>query len=178
MDDNIYLKEGYFVWIDEPYNGYYEIVRREPFDFQTGEESPVILSAVAPGSETGFKTIDTLEPDNDPLHLYQVIWGVQETSPVKYYVKIPAGQNRYGVDEDKEIGFVDAYNSPFYEPNSLFQFWLVHDWMPAFNCKNGSAVTITPKIFFRGMKYDIKKVAAPAGGIHKKVIFGGIKNTP
>ena len=179
MDKDPFLKEGYTVWIDEPYNGYYRIVRREPFQFVTGEESPALFSTVASGGESGFTNISTIEPDNDPLHLYQVLWGVEHSDRVKYYLKIPAGQNRYGVDKAKEIGFVSAEESPWYDPNPLFEFWLIHDWIPAVNCVNGSPVTQTPKIWFVGMKYDIEKISqAQAGTIVKKIVFGGIKNTP
>jgi hypothetical protein len=179
LSEDIWLKEGYTIFIDEPYNGYYRIVRREPFDYVTGEETPLIFSSVASGAESGYKNIDTLEPDNDPLHLYQVTWGVEDYAPVKYYMKIPTGQNRFGVDEDKEIGYIDAEKSPYYAPNELFGFWLIHDWYPSVNMVNGSAVTRTPKIWFKGMKYDIQKIADNAAGpIVKKVVFGGIKNTP
>lgn len=179
MNEDDFLKEGYVIWIDEPYNGFYKIVRREPFQYITGEESPTIFSTVASGSESGFLNIDTLEPDNDPLHLYQVFWGVEHTDRVRYYLKIPTGQNRFGVDEDKEIGFLNAEESPYYNPNSLFQFWLIHDWIPSINCVNNSPMTITPKIWFKGMKYDIEKISqAQAGTVVKKVVFGGIKNTP
>ena len=179
MDEDTFLKEGYTVYIDEPYNGLYRIVRREPFQFITGEESPAIFSTVAPGAESGFKNISTIEPDNDPLHLYQVLWDVKHTERIKYYIKIPTGQNRYGVDKDKEIGFVTAEESPYYDPNELYGFWLVHDWIPSVNMVNGSPVTQTPKIWFKGMKYDIEKIdKQSAGAIVKKVVFGGIKNTP
>jgi hypothetical protein len=181
-EEDIYLKEGWSVFIDDPYNAYYRIVRREPFDFVTGEESPAIFSTVASGSESGFKNISTLEPDNDPLHLFQVVWGVADVGDIQYYLKLPAGQNRFGVDVNKEIGFLNADKSPFYEPNPVFQFFLVHDWIPAVNCKNGSPVTITPKVWFRGMKYDILKLGDAnmpnPPPIVKKIVFGGIKNTP
>jgi hypothetical protein len=180
-EDN-YLKEGWNVYIDEPYNGYYRILRREPFDFVTGEESPAIFSTVASGNQSGFKNIDTLEPDNDPLHLFQVFWGVADVGDIKYYLKIPTGQNRFGVDKNKEIGFLNADKSPFYEPNPTFQFFLVHDHVPSVNCVNGSPAVITPKIWFRGMKYDIQKLGEAnmqnPPGIVKKIVFGGIKNTP
>lgn len=179
MTEDPFLKEGYDIWIDEPYNGFYRIVRREPFDYKTGEEDTAIFSTVASGGESGFKNIDIIEPDNDPLHLYQVLVGVEDVDPVKYFIKLPTGQDRFGVDEDKSIGFIDASNSPYYDPSPLFAFWLVHDWYPAVNCVNGSAVTRTPKLWFKGMKYDIQRL--PDGtkpAIAKKVVFGGVKNTP
>jgi hypothetical protein len=178
-EEEIFLKEGYSIYIDEPYSGFYRIVRREPFDFVTGEESPAIFSTVASGSDSGYKNITTIEPDNDPLHLYQVLWGVRDIGQIKYYLKIPTGQNRFGVDESKEIGYINADKSPFFEPNPTFQFWIIHDWFPAIKCVNNSAVYIVPKVWFRGMKYDIQKLPdSPPPAISRKVVFGGVKNTP
>lgn len=182
VDDSLYLKEGHVVYIDEPYNGWYKIVRREPFDYETGEEDTAVFSTVASGAESGFENITELEPDNRPLHLYQVYWGVQDTGDIKYYLKNPTGQNRYGVDGDKEIGFLNALKSPFFAPNPAFGFYLINEWYPAINCVNNSAMTIRPKIWFTGMKYDISPIAGSTLSLeqqaHRKIIFGGVKNTP
>lgn len=185
VDRELFMKEEYVVWIDEPLSAFYRIVRCEPFDYETGEEDTAIFTVVASGAESTFKNITMLEPDDNPLHLFEVLWGVQDVGAIKYYVKIPTGQNRFGVDKDKEIGFVNADKSPFYDPNPLFKFYLINDWIPSVNCKNGSAVTIMPKVWFTGMKYDIEKIidnaklsALRAGAPHRKIIFGGVKNTP
>jgi hypothetical protein len=190
MEEDIWLKEGYIVYMDDPLNDFFRIVRREPFDYETGTElnTPnLTFSALSPGAVSGFITIADLEPDNRPEHLFQVLWGVRETGPdIKYYAKIPAGQNRFGVDQDKEVGFIDAGKSPWYDPNPLYQFWLVNDWVPAIECRNQSAVTFIPKVWFKGMKYDIEKVinqqlrAALSSGAqtYRKIVFGGVKNTP
>lgn len=178
MEDDTYLKEGHVVWIDDPYNGFYKIVRREPFQYTTGDEDTAIYTAIASGAESGFKNIEELEPDNKPLHLFQVLWGVQHCGDIKYYLKNPAGQNRYGTDEDKEIGYINADLSPYIEMDALYQFYLINEWYPAINCVNNSPVTITPKIWFKGMKYDIEKIDYSASAPHRKIIFGGVKNTP
>ena len=186
MDPNIFLKEGHIVWIDDPLQKFYRIVRREPFDYVTGEEDTAVFTTVAPGAESKFKSIEALEPDDKPLHLFQVLWGVQHTGDIKYYIKIPSGQNRFGVDTDKEIGFVNAEKSPYYDPNAQFQFYLISEWKPTVNCVNNSPVTITPKIWFTGMKYDIEPItdAATLAAIkagrqpHRQIFFGGIKLTP
>jgi hypothetical protein len=175
-----YLKEGWIVYIDDPLLSYYKIVRREPFDYETGEEDAALFSTVAFGAESGFVSIEVLEPDKDPQHLFQVRWGVQHTL-AKYYIKIPSGQNRFGIDDDKEIGFVNADKSPFYDPNPQFEFWLINGWVPAVNCRNNGPTTIRPKIWFKGYKYDIEKVADQRGasvGAYRKIVFGGLKNTP
>lgn len=190
MEEDIFLKENYIVYIDDPMNGYYRIIRREPFRYVTGTElntTNLTFSAVAPGANSGFITIADLEPDNRPEHLFQVLWGVEETGPdIKYYIKIPAGQNRWGVDQDKEVGYITAVESPYFDPNPLYQFWLIHDYMPSIQCNNQSAVTIIPKVYFRGMKYDIDQVtdtnilAQLNSGqrTYRKIVFGGVGNTP
>ena len=158
--DEIWLKRGYFVEIvypGSPEDNYWKITATEPFEYETGTEETAVFSAVASGSESGYKNVPLLEPDDVPPHLFQVLWGVKDCK-VKYYIKIPTGTNRIGTDEDKDIGFITADRSPYYEPNPLYQFWLLHAWYPSINAVNESPVTITPKIWFRGMKYDIEKV--------------------
>lgn len=182
---DLYLKEGHIVWVDKPLAKFYQIQRKEPFDFVTGEEDTAIFSTVAPGAESGFKNISLLEPDDKPLHMLQALWGVEHLYPIKYYAKIPAGTNVFGIDDDKEIGFIDASKSPYYNPNPLFMFYLVTKWFPSFNCVNNGAVTIRPKIWFRGMKYDIADAPADlvalvrAGKLpHRRIYFGGVARTP
>lgn len=184
VEESTFLKEGHIVWIDDPLKKYYRIIRREPFDYETGEEDTAIFSAIAPGASSTFLGINDLEPDSTPLHLFEVLWGVRETTPVKYYMKIPTGVNRFGIDTDKEIGFIDATKSPYYDPDPLFQFYLINEWYPSVNCVNGSPVTITPKVWFKGMKYDIEEIDAQTKALvdqgripHRRIYFGGIRPT-
>lgn len=108
--------------------------------------------------------------------------GFIHSGDIKYYIKIPSGQNRFGVDDDKEIGFLNADKSPYYDPNPDYETYLIADWYPAINCVNNSPVTITPKVYFKGMKYDIAELdpatmeAVKAGKIpYRKIVFGGLK---
>lgn len=186
MEDEIFLKEGHVVFLSE-LNGWYRIVRREALDYETGSENAnaATFSTVASGSESGFKNMELLEPDKNPQHLFQVLWGVLDDEDIKYYIKIPVGQNRMGTDEDKEIGFINATKSPAYDPNPAYQFYLLNGWYPSVNCVNNSPVTITPKVYFKGMKYDIEPVtdeatvaALDAGRLPRRLImFGGLKTT-
>lgn len=147
------IKQGYFVKIGEYF---YKVSAIEPFQYETGEESTAHFSSVADGSESGYKNITTLEPDDKPRRLFQVWMGVK--NGMTYYFKVPTGTNRFGVDEDKDIGFIDNNISPFDDPNELFEMWLVNEYYPAINAKNATGVTLTPKVYFRGMKYDIDEV--------------------
>lgn len=183
--DDIWLKRGYFVelvWPGSPPDNYFKITAVEPFEYETGTEETPVFTPLAPGSESGFRNIPVLEPDDVPPHLFQVLWGVKDTK-VKYYFKLPTGTNRYGTDDDKDIGFITADRSPYYAPNPLYQFWLLHAWYPSINAVNESPATITPKIWFRGMKYDIEKVtdAETLEGLKTgripctRIVLGGVK---
>jgi hypothetical protein len=182
--ESLWLKENYFIYIGDPINKFYKITRREAFEFETGREDTAIFSAVSSGSESGYKNIDILEPDETPRHLFQVLWGVKDTL-VRYYLKLPTGTNRFGTDEKKDIGYINAERSPYYAPNPDYMFWLVNDWYPSINAVNESPVTITPKIWFRGMKYDIEEVKETkvlsmlkSGQLpHRKITLGGIKTS-
>ena len=177
------LKRGFFVTIDVAgfAGSYYEITAVEGFTYVTGEETTAYFSTVASGSESGFKNIEVLEPSDSPPRLFYLVFGVKDLA--KYYVKIPSGSDRFGTDEDKDIGYIDAQISPYFEPNEDFAFWLVQDYYPSINCKNVTPVTITPKIWFYGYKYDIQKVTSAEtiaklkSGIipHTEVTLGGVK---
>lgn len=186
MNDEPFLKVGHIVHLI--INGkeqFHRIMRREPFDFETGEEDSAIFSTVASGSTSGFKNIEQIEPDTDPFHLFQVVMGFRDAGDVKYYVKMPAGQNRFGTDDDKEIGFLNADKSPSYDPNPDFTVYLINGWYPAIDCRNNSPVTITPKVYFKGMKYNTAVITDPTtiknlqnGAVpYREIIFGGVDNT-
>lgn len=157
-----FLKEGYYVRIDEgSIPVFYKVVAREPFQYDTGEEATAHFSAVATAGESGWINITTLEPDDRPRRLYQVRLGVAYSDRnlgMSYFFKIPTGNNRFGVDVDKDIGFIDGLLSPFDAPTELFEFWLIHDYYPSINAKNNCSISLTPKVRFVGMKYDIPKV--------------------
>lgn len=174
------LLQNYYVFIDLE-KKFYKVTSIEPFEYRTGEEATAIFSAVAADGESGFKNITTLEPDDIPKHLFQVRMGVKYG--FRYYWKIPTGTNRFGTDEDKAIGFLDNYMSPFDDPNEDFEIWLIKEFYPAVNAKNKTSVTLTPQIYFTGFKYDIEQVTEPdvlirlnTGLIpYKKITIGGVK---
>jgi hypothetical protein len=104
-----------------------------------------------------------LEPDNNPPRLFWVIWGVEDTE-VQYKVAIPSGFARLGTDVDKQVGYVDAYRSPYYEPHPRYAFWLISNFFPAVNALNNSLYSRTPRVWFEGYKYDIDEVPGQRKG--------------
>jgi hypothetical protein len=154
-----YLKEGYIALIPElkGISEYWRITAREPFVYRTNEgQTSEFDATVASGSTSGWKNIVNLEPDDNPRRLYQVRVGVK--NGMAYYFKIPTGTNRFGVDEDKDVGYLDNINAHYAAMNELFEFFIIKNFYPSINATNNSSVTQTPKVYFTGMKYDIEPV--------------------
>lgn len=148
------LKVGHFVEINDDF---FEVRRLEPFEYRTGQESTTFFSDVSSGgTQSGYINITELEPDDNPKRLFKVDWGIMDG--MLYQMKIPTGSARFGTDESKEIGKVDNMISPWYAPNENFSFWLIKDYYPAINAINNTRITQTPRIYFRGVKYDIDPV--------------------
>ena len=125
-----------------------------------------------------------MEPDNNPARLFWIIWGVEDTE-VQYKVAIPTGFSRLVTDVDKQVGFVDAYRSPFYEPHPRYAFWLISNFFPAVNAINNSNLARTPRVWFEGYKYDITEVPgqgkgtapAPVGSLLQLLMSGKVPST-
>lgn len=146
------LKEGYYVQIS---GDFFQIIAKEPFRYVT-DSSTAEFSSVANGSESGYQNIENLEPDEG--RLYQCLFGVADG--LEYFFKIPTGTDRWGIDEDKDIGFIDNILSPHFAPNPNFEVFLVENIYPAVNAKNSTGVAVTPKLYAEGFKYDLREVTA------------------
>lgn len=161
------IREGFYVRVLTPALEFtfFRIGKSEPFTYETNTSDTDEFSSVASGSESGYKNIDVLEPDDSPIHLFWTLWGVK--GGCKYYIKIPTGTDRIGVDEDKDVGFLTNEKSPYYAPDPMYGFWLVSDYYPAINANNVTLFTLTPKIWFSGTKWDLEEVKD--GGILEKL---------
>ena len=136
---------------------FYQIMGEEPVRYKTGDTDTAEFSAtVAFGANSGFKNIPVLEPDEK--HLYALDWGPRDGC--RYFIKIPTGRDRLGLDEDMDVGYVDNLLSPWLAPNPLFGFWLVETMYPAIDAYNDVPVTITPQVFFYGKKFEIEQVTS------------------
>ena len=144
------LREGYYVQIS---GVFYQIIAKEPFRYVTSSSTGE-FSAVATGSESGFQNLENLEPDAG--RLYQCFFGVADGC--EYYFKVPTGTDRWGVDEDKDIGYIDNIISPHFAPNPNFEVFLVENFYPSVNAKNNTGVSQTPKVYSEGFKFDLRDV--------------------
>lgn len=178
MQQPEWLKEGYYVKLSARADKIYKITAVEPFEFVTGDETNVSFTAVATGQSSDYKNLDILDPYEKPIpHLYQVLWGVKDGC--RYFLNIYVGTNRLGIDKAANIGYVDNEKSPYHTPNPKYQFWMVKDFFPAINAKNVTLGTVTPKIWFSGMKYDLQEVTGSELSLAmdkaKPITMGGLK---
>lgn len=161
---DIDLKIGYYVRITgidkELESKLFKIAREESLRYITGDEAgTAYFSAVASGSNSGYQNIEVLEPSKAPRHLAKIRWGVKTGG--KYFLKLPTGTDRLGTDRDKDIGYITNEISPWVDPDPDWEFWLLNDYFPAINFVNNTLFTVTPQVFFQGVKYDIEEVTGP-----------------
>lgn len=174
-------KEGYVVTFqgDEGFNGkFYRLLTTEDFEYVTGQTSGTPeFSTVTTNNNTGFKDIDVLEPSHVPLRCAYVEMGFKDG--LNYAFKLKSGVIRYGPDHDLNAAVLNNLKSPFFSP--VLSFWLVWDWFPSVQATNTTPFTVTPKVYFRGKKYDIEEVPlqerqrAIQSGKYTLITLGGIK---
>jgi len=164
------LKDGYYVRIikeggtpaipQETSQGrggeYWQITGSEAFNYATGDSTTAEFSAVSNGSESGWKNISNLEPFDIPRRLFHVVMGVKDGC--KYYFRIPSGSSRFGVDQDKSVGFLDNTTSYYLAKNPMYDVWLCKNYFISINADNDTGISLTPKVWFEGYKYDIAPV--------------------
>jgi hypothetical protein len=148
------LKAGMFVYVQQPLQKWYKVANPEPFNYRTGDGPSAEFASLAANAASAFINISNLEPDKSPPHLFYVVPGVEDTE-VRYNIKIPSGTDRLGTDVIQNVGFLDAFRSPFYSPNPQYAFWLISDFFPSISANNLSNEARTPRVWFNGYKYDL-----------------------
>ena len=177
------VKVGYVVQLvgDDATKGkFYTLTRVEGSDYDTGRTTgQAEFSTVAAGSTTGFKNIDRLEPDDNQIAWYH--WYVKDGN--EYQMKLKAGTIRFGPFAEPNVGYIDNEKSGPTDPNPLYGFWLFKDWYPSVQAQNLTPYTMTPKIWFEGLKFDMIQVIDPAevarikaSGKYSIITLGGIEN--
>jgi len=172
-----FLKEGYIIKLGD---NFFKVIGSEPFNYKTNDSTTDEFTVISTAASSGFKDITNLEPSEVPMRLYQVRVGIQDGCA--YYFKIPTGTNRWGVDEDKDVGYIDNIKSPYFEANDIYEFFLIHDYYPSVNASNAVGISVIPCVYFEGMKYDIERLSSndaqrlrSEGKPYKEIILGGVK---
>ena len=123
---------------------YYEITNRDNIFFVDDS-----YSAVTAGSTSDFAEVTKLNPPS--LQMYQLHRVDLVEGNVKVFLKQPAATNRWGTNRSPNGGFLtDDYDSA--ETN----IFVMEDYPPNISIKNGTNVSITPKLRWFGWRYDLK----------------------
>jgi len=136
---------------------YYVVTAREKFNSDSPEDSANAFAAVTSGNNSGWKQLKELDPKENPAELYHVVLGFEDG--FDYYLKFPAGTNIHGLNEDKDVAFINAERSPAICPNEDYEMFLLHGDYPEINAVNNHTYSDTPKVYAEGWKYLFK----PAG---------------
>lgn len=153
------LKEGYLVtfvgaWAESKalLDKFFRILRKERLIYITGEGDKTEFTAVATGAESGWKDIEALQPATNEL--YQLRPGVKDGC--KYHEKL-TGKERHGPALDVDMAYFCNQDSLWADPSEEFEFFLVHEMYPSYNAVNATGSTVTPKIWFKGWRWDIEQ---------------------
>lgn len=184
------LLPGHIVWIDAT-NKFYVIAASEGLKYVTNTGNATEFAALASGATSSNIAISTLEPDDNPPHLYQLVFGVGDG--MQYKLQVPTGTTRLGPDQDRTSAYITVNDSVRYAPNEdLTETWLVKYYFPAFTVYNATPVSGTPQVWFYGKSYDIREItnanvlinlrnaltgAGPSNVPFKRISIGGVKRT-
>ena len=153
---------------------FFKIENIEGFEYQTGNTSGTAeFSTVASGGLSGFKQIEVLDPDKNKA----VYTSMGFKDGCLYEFKVKAGTIRFGPDGDKNAARLSAQKSPWWDPDPTFGFWMVENYFPAVQARNVTPFTITPSVYFKGFKYDLKPVPRPGDGKLSLYQLGGVGDT-
>lgn len=147
------LRIGQIFELSTDPNRYFVVTSRERFNLDDPDDSH--FAAVATTLNSGWIDLVNLDPKENPPHLYQVHLGFENGGD--YYIKFPTGTNIHGVNETKNVGFLNALRSPAIFPNDDYEYWLLSEY-PSVNMVNNTPYAITPKIYASGYKYLFRPV--------------------
>ena len=184
------LQPGWVVYVDAR-DMFYVIGSSEGLKYITNSGNDTEFSSLSTAATSSQVSVDALEPDDAPDHLVQLCWGVQDG--MQYKVQVPTGISRLGPDQDITSTYVTVNDSDRWDPNyKLTEMWLVRYKFPGFTVYNATPVSLTPRVWFFGRKYDIRPVtnagtlqqlrnalagAGPSPFPFKRITIGGVKRT-
>ena len=145
---------GSYVRVDRVF---WEIDDREYFKYETKSTgSGAEFSSLAAGASTDYIQIVNLEPRENIKLLQYLEWATR--TGAKYFLRRPAGTDRFGTDKQPGSGFLTAEDSHPTAYNPDYGFWMMARESLAIKCENNTKFTMTPKVEFQGIKYKIATV--------------------
>lgn len=150
-----YFKDDYYVKFrltgQDKYL-YWKILEREPFRYDTSYNNE--FSSTAAGANTGDITFTYLEPADNELY-YQI---PAFKDGCEYELRIPVGNDRFGVAQYTKSGVLTNEDSPYFAPNPQWGFFTAIKTKFSVKATNVTPESLTPYVKFEGMKYRIEVV--------------------
>lgn len=150
-----YFKNGYYVKFRLSGSDnlrYWLVQEREGLKYDTDINGE--FSVVAAGNSSGDITIDNLEPSENEL--YYIIPSFKDGCAYRF--RIPSGNDRNGVAKDTTSGTLYNRDSPYFFPNPAWSFYVAIKTKFQINATNESNASLTPRVFFEGIKYRVIEV--------------------
>jgi len=126
---------------------YYQILLRDPIYLKK------TYSALSPNSTMNYTEVSELDPPSDQI--YQ-IYHIGIDGNVNVYIKQPAATSRLGTDRSPEGGPLKDLEYP--PRGQILNIWCVSNNPPSIKIENKTNVTITPRIWFYGWRYLVKRL--------------------
>lgn len=119
------------------------------------------LGNIATSTSSGWKKIQDSDADDllvplDEKIFYQIFYGVSP-SRMKVYRQFVSGRDRGTLNKSltvgDNVGYVDGFISPYNDPSSTTEFWMLQGYDLAFNGSNPTSITKDIKLNFLVNKY-------------------------
>lgn len=125
-------------------------------------------NAIASGAQQAFANINNLDPPVDQLYW---IFGVEIDGNVVLQIKQPAATNRWGTNRSPQGGYLFDLTSPVSSPRKV-DIWIAEDYPPACRLVNDTNVSITPVLWWIGIRFAVQEINRPVS--YTTVKIGGI----
>ena len=127
-------------------------------------------SALAAGGTETYAEVSDLDP---PVGQICLIRTVETDCNIAIYLKQPASTNRLGTNKSPDGGLLN-YRSASIMNSSPINFWLTENYAPNVQIVNNTNVSITPILWWIGVRFSVRTIAKPA--VYTTVKVGGISD--
>lgn len=111
-------------------------------------------SALSAGSTESYAEVSDLDPPTGQIYW---IGKIEVDGNVKVYLKQPASTNRWGTNKAPEGGLIFDISSPITDAEDV-NIWIAEDYPPNVQLINGTNVSITPVLWWKGKRFAVKEL--------------------
>lgn len=126
-------------------------------------------SAVSAADTESYAEVSNLDPPTGQLYYFD---GVEVDGNVKVRLKQPAATNRWGTNKSPEGGLITMIASGVSGARNI-DIWVAEDYPPNVQLENFTDVSITPTLFWNGLRFSVRKLPAKPEA-YTPIKIGGI----